>query len=115
MPTPIRYTAPTSFTTVNAVADDAISAESPSVAAATCTSPPLATPHADARPARRPLSTLCVTMYVTAGPGTTASASDATQNSANADTEGSVTGSPGRGGGTAAGTRAAARSATRAG
>ena len=61
-PTAIRYAAPTSLTTVNAVADDAISAESPTVAAATCTRPPLATPSAETRPARRPLSTLCVTM-----------------------------------------------------
>ena len=44
IPTTIRYAAPTSFTTVNAVADDATSADRPTVAAATCTRPPLATP-----------------------------------------------------------------------
>src|SRR4051794_39020252 len=76
-PTTIRYTAPTSLIAVNAVADDAISAESPTIAAATWTMPPLATPSAETRPARRPLSTLCVTMYATAGPGTTASATAA--------------------------------------
>ena len=74
IPTTIRYAAPTSLTTVNAVADEAISAERPTVAAATWTRPPLATPSAETSPARRPLSTLCVTMYATAGPGTTASA-----------------------------------------
>src|SRR6478736_3132307 len=73
-PTTIRYAAPTSLIVVNAVADDAISADRPTVAAATWTMPPLATPRAETRPARRPLSTLCVTMYATAGPGTTASA-----------------------------------------
>ena len=58
----IRYAAPTSLTTVNADADDAISAESPTVAAVTWTKPPVATPSTDTSPARRPLSTLCVTM-----------------------------------------------------
>ena len=77
---------------MNAVADDAISAESPTVAAATCTRPPLATPSADTSPARRPLSTLCVTMYVTAGPGTTASAIAASEKSANVEPDGSSQG-----------------------
>src|SRR5207248_6767667 len=82
IPTRIRYAAPTSLTVVKAAADDAIRAERPTVAAATWTRPPLLTPSAETRPARRPLSTLCVTTYVTAGPGTTASATAATEKSA---------------------------------
>ena len=87
-PITIRYAAPASLTTVNASADDASSAESPIAAAVTWTSPPHATPSAERRPARRPLSTLCVTMYVTAGPGTTISASAATQKTASVEAVG---------------------------
>ena len=65
-------------------------------------------------PALRPLSMLCVTMYVTAGPGTTARAIEARQKSAIAEPEG-TTGPPGRGAGTGAGTRAGARTWTTAG
>src|SRR5262249_17262114 len=51
-------------------------------------SPPQATPAAETSPARRPRSTLCVTMYVTAGPGTTISAIAATQKTARVDAVG---------------------------
>jgi hypothetical protein len=81
------------LTAVNADAEEAISAESPAVAAATCASPPHAIPSADTSPALRPLSRLCVTTYVTAGPGTTISASAATQKKAKAVALG-MTGQP---------------------
>src|SRR5215207_976043 len=44
-------------------------AESPTVAAATCTSMPRWTPATETRPARRPCSALWDTMWSTAGPG----------------------------------------------
>ena len=90
-PTTTRYAAPISFTVVKAVADEATSAESPTVAAATWTKPPLETPSAETRPARRPLSTLWVTMYVTAGPGTIARATEASEKSATVCRLGSTT------------------------
>src|SRR5256885_618131 len=52
----IGSAAPASLTTVNADGDEAISADSPAVAAATCTSPPHAMPSAETSPALRPLS-----------------------------------------------------------
>jgi hypothetical protein len=64
---------------VNAVADEATSADRPTVAAATWKKPPLETPRAETRPALRPLSTLWVTTYVTAGPGTIARATAASE------------------------------------
>src|SRR5262249_51286553 len=71
--TPIhtRYAAPAYFTPLNAAADVASSADSPSVAATTWTSPPVATPRHDTIPAARPWLMLRVTMYNTAGPGVT--------------------------------------------
>jgi hypothetical protein len=50
------------LTSVNAVADEAISADRPNAAATTCTSPPAWTPSIDATPARRPWTRLRVTM-----------------------------------------------------
>jgi hypothetical protein len=78
----MRYAAPRIFTTVNASADAARTADRPTTAARTWNMPPVATPSADTTPARRPPWTLCATMYSTAGPGTTASASDASANTA---------------------------------
>jgi hypothetical protein len=57
-----RYAAPVSFTTVNAAAEVASSALSPTAAAATWTTDPVWIPRTDTSPARRPWSTLRVTM-----------------------------------------------------
>src|SRR5262249_61618593 len=103
-----------SLTTVNASADDAISAERPTVAAATWTRPPVATPNAETRPARLPWSMLCVTMYVTAGPGTTASATAASRKTATVDGVG-ITAPPGTAAGTAPENRGGARTGRGAG
>ena len=50
---------------------DTIKAESPTVAAATCRSPPVTTPNADTTPAQEPCCMLRPTIYRTAGPGIT--------------------------------------------
>ena len=57
-----RYAAPRYLTTANAVGECAITADSPAVAAAMCTSVPASTPSAEANPARRPCDTVRVTM-----------------------------------------------------
>jgi hypothetical protein len=44
------------------MAEEATSADSPTVAALTCTSVPVSTPSAEARPIRRPCAMLRVTM-----------------------------------------------------
>ena len=88
MPSATRYAAPAHFTTVNAVAEDTTSDEMPTAAARTWTSPPAAMPSADTSPATRPRSMPCATMYSTAGPGTTMSASAAAANTARVDGSG---------------------------
>src|SRR5437763_12461584 len=77
MPSTIRYAAPAYFTVLNAVAEDIISADNPSAAAATWSSVPVQMPRTDTRPATRPWSMLRVTMYKTAGPGVRRSATAA--------------------------------------
>jgi len=57
-----RYAAPSSFTTVNAVAEVASTALKPSAAAMACARLPSATPTTDTSPARRPWSTPRATM-----------------------------------------------------
>jgi hypothetical protein len=47
---------------LNATAEEAISAESPTAAAVMWTRVPVSTPNADARPTRRPCAMLRVTM-----------------------------------------------------
>ena len=62
MPTAIRYAAPRYLTTSKASADEASSAERPTVAATMWTSVPVVIPATETSPARRPCETLCVTM-----------------------------------------------------
>ena len=58
----MRYAAPAYLTIVNAVAEEAMSAETPKAAATTWTSPPSCTPSIEVTPARRPCARLRVTM-----------------------------------------------------
>ncbi len=62
MPRYTRYAAPANFTALNATAEERMIAESPTTAAATCTSVPTWTPPTDTSPATRPCCALCATM-----------------------------------------------------
>src|SRR5262245_64200394 len=98
MPITIRYAAPRYLTTSKAMAEEASSAERPTVAAAMCTSVPVVIPATETIPAWRPWETLCVTMYSTEGPGTTSNSSAAPTNSSRCDGSGMPTTIPfGRG------------------
>src|SRR5262249_61848574 len=61
-PSQTRYAAPRYFTIVNAVADEASSADRPSAAPVTWTTEPACTTSTEISPARRPCDTLRVTM-----------------------------------------------------
>src|SRR5687767_9360898 len=81
---------------LNAVADDASSADSPTVAPITWTTEPVCTPATVTRPALRPWATVRATMNSTAGPGTTSSARQATANRSSVGRSGMVPdGTPG--------------------
>ena len=62
IPITIRYSAPSTLTTVNAVADETRIADSPTTANVRCTSVPTWIPSTEASPAARPWWMLRVTM-----------------------------------------------------
>ena len=69
------------LTTVNAVADVASNADSPSAAANTCTNTPLPMPQHATKPARQPCVALRAMMNSESGPGVMLSSSPETMNS----------------------------------
>ena len=62
MPSTIRYAPPASLSAENAVAEDAMIADTPSAAPVTCTNAPTSVPSTAARPPTRPWLTLWETM-----------------------------------------------------
>ncbi len=82
--TPIqtRYAPPTHFSSVNAVADAASSADNPSAAAKMCTKQPAPMPSAAIAPPRQPWLVERLTMYSVSGPGEMFSNSPDTTNNA---------------------------------
>lgn len=79
-PSQTRYTAPTHFTTVKAVADAARIADSPTAASRTCKNAPVQIPNMAANPERCPFFAVCARMKVMSGPGDRFSSTAAVKN-----------------------------------
>ena len=84
----MRYTPPTNFTAVKAIAEATTTADNPATAAETCTIEAVCTPRTETNPARLPCAPLRATMNSTAGPGMTNRTIDAAMNTGSVDSVG---------------------------